>query len=143
MKVTFKPTGVIKVRLGIERYGPVHKNFASNCRDRMNARYVPKDEENLINTSFVDSNCNIIYPQPYAHYEFTGKLFVDPNTGKGAFYNKDYGFWSRPHVAKRPTDTSLKYHTPGTGPYWNKKMVSAEMDDIVQETEELIRRGGK
>lgn len=143
MKVEFKPVSVIKTRLGIERYGPVHKNFASNCRDRMNARYVPEYNGFLTGTSFVNANCNIVYPQPYAHYLYVGKLYVDPKTKKGAFYSEDYGYWSRPGVKKEPTDTDLIYHKSGTGPYWDRKMVSAEIEDIIKETQELMKRGAR
>ena len=31
----------------------------------------------------------------------------------------------------------------GTGPYWDKRMVSAEMKDIVKECQAFINRGGK
>ena len=33
------------------------------------------------------------------------------------------------------------YTTPGTGPYWDKRMVSAEMQDVVKEVQEYV--GGR
>ena len=31
----------------------------------------------------------------------------------------------------------------GTGPYWDKRMVSAEMNDVVKECQAFVNRGGK
>ena len=143
MKVNFKSTSVIKTRLGIQKYGPAHKFFAERCRQYMNAKYVPERNGPLTNTSFVDNECNIVYPQSYAHYQYIGKLYVDPKYKKGAFYNENYGYWSRKGVKKEDTDTNLKYHKAGTGPYWDKKMVSAEMQDIEKEVQEYVKRGCK
>ena len=89
MKVNFKSTSVIKTRLGIQKYGPAHKFFAERCRQYMNAKYVPERNGPLTNTSFVDNECNIVYPQSYAHYQYIGKLYVDPKYKKGAFYNEN------------------------------------------------------
>lgn len=63
------------------------------------------------------------------------------DNGKGAYYDPDYGFWSKPGVAKTPTKKNLNYHTPGTGSYWDKKMVSAEMNDVIKEVQEYVNRG--
>ncbi len=141
MTVKFKPINTIKTRLGIQQCGPVHSFFAERCRQRMNARYVPEKEGNLVANSRVDNSCNIVYESPYAHYQYIGKLYVDPKTEKGAFYNENYGFWSRPNTKKKPTDIDLKYRKAGTGPYWDKKMVSSEMSQIEKETSDYIKRG--
>ena len=143
MRVKLNPVGVIKTRLGIQQNGPTHKYFAERCKDYMNTRYVPQENGALISTSYVDNSCNIVYPQPYAHYQYKGKLYVDPKTEKGAFFNENYGFWSRPGVAKKPTGKNLIYHKAGTGPYWDKKMVSAEMPKIEKEVQEFVKRGSK
>ena len=50
---------------------------------------------------------------------------------------------ARKGIKKELTNVDLVHHKPGTGPYWDKKMVSAEIDDIVKEIQELTRRGGK
>lgn len=143
MQVNFKPVSVIKTRLGIQSNGPTHKFFAETCRQRMNARYVPEKKGFLEVNSNVDNKCNIVYESPYAHYQYIGKKYVDPKTGKGAFYNENYGFWSRPKVAKIPTNEDLHYTKAGTGPYWDKKMVSVEMSEVDKEVEAYVRRGCK
>ena len=51
MDVKFKSASEIKVKLGIEPHGAIHKAFANACRNHMNERYVPKEKRNLCNTS--------------------------------------------------------------------------------------------
>lgn len=43
-------------------------------------------------------------------------------------------------VAKTPTDRDLK-HSGITTSYWDKKMVSAEMNDVIKEVQEYVNRG--
>lgn len=146
MKVKFNSPKAIKTRLGIQKYGPAHKYFALCCKDRMNARYVPEKEGVLIQSSFVNNQCVIVYPQPYARYQYHGKLMVDPIIKKGAFYNENYGFWSRPKkygIPKELTNQDLKYTKAGTGPYWEKRLKSAEIKDIEKEVQEYMKRGCK
>lgn len=143
MKVQINPTSVIKTRLGIEKYGKAHKAFAEICKREMNRKYVPEDSGELISNSRVDNQCNIIYNTPYAHYQYIGKVYVDPKTGKGAFFNENYGFWSRPGIKKIPTEKDLQYHKPGSGPYWDKRMVSVEMANIQKELQEFVKKGCK
>lgn len=109
-----KPVSVIKANLGIEPNGRIHKYFAERCRDYMNEKYVPVRDENLINTSYVDSQCNIVYQQKYAHAQYVGVV----NGGEVKNYTK-----------------------PGTGPYWDKRMVSADMPQIVKEVQSKVNGG--
>ena len=43
-------------------------------------------------------------------------------------------------VAKTPTDRDLK-HNGITSSHWDKKMVSAEMNDVIKEVQEYVNRG--
>lgn len=114
MPVKMQPTSQIKARLGIEPNGRVQKFFTNTCYKHMD-KYVPKDEGNLRTIVDVESN-SITYESPYARYQYYGM--------------RDDGT----HVVKN-------YTTPGTGPYWDKRMVSAEMQDVVKEVQDYI--GGK
>ena len=78
-------------------------------------KYVPKDTGVLRENVTIDIN-SITYEQPYAHAQYVGEV----NGGQ-----------------------VTNYTTPGTGPYWDKRMVSAEMQDIVKEVQDFIDRGGK
>ncbi len=114
MPVKMQPTSVIKARLGIDPNGRVQKYFTNICYKHMD-KYVPKDEGNLRTIVDIDNN-NITYESPYARYQYYG-------------------------VREDGTHQVHNYTTPGTGPYWDKQMVSAEMQDVVKEVQDYI--GGK
>ena len=105
-------TSSIKTRLGINPNGRVQKFFTNTCYRYMD-KYVPYESGNLRTIVDIDNNA-VIYESPYAHYQYKG-LSVNGN--------------------------SLNYKTPGTGSYWDKKMVSAEIDDVVAEVQKEIERG--
>ena len=116
MSVKLQPTSVIKANLGIEPNGRVQKFFTNTCYKHMD-KYVPKDEGNLRTiVSILPSK--IIYESPYARYQYYG-------------------------VREDGTHKVRNYTTPGTGTYWDKRMVSAEMQDVVKEVQDYINRGGK
>ncbi len=114
MSVKIQPTSVIKANLGIEPNGKVQAHFTERCYTHMD-KYVPKDNGILRENVTIDSN-SITYEQEYAHAQYIGEV----NGGK-----------------------VVNYTTPGTGPYWDKRMVSAEMQDIVKEVQDFIDKGGK
>ena len=112
MPVKLKPTSQIKARLGIEPNGRVQKFFTNTCYKHMD-KYVPYREGFLrTNTDIQDDS--ITYESPYAKYQYYG-------------------------VSK--SGKSLNYRTPGTGDYWDKRMISAEMEQVVDEVQNYI--GGK
>ena len=108
-----KPISTIKAELGIEPNGRVQKYFTARCYQHMD-KYVPKDTGNLRENVILDSD-SITYQSPYAHAQYVG-------------------------YTKGPV---LNYTTPGTGPYWDKRIVSAEIQDVVKECQAFINRGGK
>lgn len=114
MAVEMKPTSVIKARLGLEPNGKVQKFFTNTCYRYMD-KYVPKDTGALRETVTIDSN-SITYEQPYAHAQYIGEV----NGGQ-----------------------VKNYTTPGTGPYWDEKMKSAEIEDVIKEVQIFANRGGK
>lgn len=116
MPVKLKPTSVIKARLGIEPNGRVQKFFTNTCYKHMD-KYVPMDEGNLRTNVDIQSS-TITYESPYARYQYYG-------------------------VREDGTHQVQHYTTPGTGPYWDKRMLSAEMQDVVEEVQRYVNRGGK
>ena len=117
MATKLKPVSTIIMDFGLEEYGDGHNYFASRCRDRMNARYVPEDTKTLIDTSYVDGECNIVYEQVYAGYQYYGQR-------------------------KDGSHKVVNYSKPGTGPYWDKTMLSAEKDLLVKDMEDFIKKRG-
>lgn len=114
MPVKLKPTSQIKARLGIQPNGRVQNFFTNTCYKHMD-KYVPMREGNLRTVVDVKSD-SITYESPYARYQYYGM--------------REDGS----HVVSN-------YTTPGTGTYWDKRMVSAEMQDVVKEVKDYI--GGK
>ena len=114
MPVKIQPTSVIKANLGIEPNGRVQKFFTNTCYRYMD-KYVPKDTGVLRENVTIDSN-SITYEQPYAHAQYIGEV----NGGQ-----------------------VVNYTTPGTGPYWDERMKSADMQNVVAEVQDFIDRGGK
>lgn len=94
-----------QARAYMEPYVPVLSHFLRN------------------NVEIVNQGRGLKYPGPYAHYQYEGQLYVDPVTGKGAFYSEDHGFWSRPGVEKVPSGRPLKYRDPMASAHWDRAMM--------------------
>lgn len=116
MPIKMKPTSEIKARLGIEPNGRVQKFFANACYKHMD-KYVPMDEGNLRKNVDIEAD-KIIYKSPYARYQYYG-------------------------IREDGTHKVQHYTTPGTGTYWDKRMVSAEMQDVIKEVQDYVDRGAK
>jgi hypothetical protein len=116
MPVKMKSTSEIKVRLGIQPNGSLEKFLVHACRIHMD-KYVPYDIGTLANTALEEPK-QIRYQQPYARVVYFGV-----RNGKDINY----------HLDKHPL----------AGPYWDKRMASAEMSEIVKEAQEFLNRGGK
>lgn len=109
--VKIKPTSTIVAKLGLYPSGPVQSFLTETCYKHMD-KYVPKRDDNLRTIVDIEPSY-IIYESPYAHAQYVGFT----------------------------TGPVKNYTTPGTGPYWDKKMKSAEMKQVVKEVQEFV--GGK
>jgi hypothetical protein len=116
MPIKIKPTSEIKARLGIEPNGRVQKFFTNTCYKHMD-KYVPMDNGDLRTIVDIQPD-SITYESPYAEYQYYG-------------------------MRKDGTHVVKNYTTPGTGTYWNERMVSAEIEDVVKEVQDYINHGGK
>lgn len=122
--------------------------FLATVTDRLMMPYVPA--KNLIlsqNTNvYVENNHGVVeYNSPYAHYQWKGKLYVDPTTKKGAFTNGEGLYWSRPGIAKVPSGRGLKYNTfchPKATSHWDKAMMVERGDELARTYENYIKSGG-
>lgn len=142
IKVKLKPTSVIKARLGIQKGGPAHAFFTESCYRYM-GQFVPGGTKGTLNQNVDLEVSKITYKSPYSHYQYIGKLYVDPKYQKGAFYSEDYGYWSRPGISKISTAIPLNYHTLGTGSFWDKKMWSSKGEKVIEEVQKYVDRGCK
>ena len=132
-----KPISTIKARLGIDPNGRVQKFFTDTCYKHMN-KYVPLGSTGDLRDNIDKGTDYITYEVPYAHYQYIGKVYVMPHNMKSAYYSSDYGFWSEPKVEKIPTSRDLIHKEPGSGPYWDKRMVSSEMELVVKEVQRYV-----
>ena len=71
---------------------------------------MPRDSGVMISNTRNPQGGLVTVETPYAHYMNEGIKYVDPITGKGAFFNENYGFWSRPNTKKVPSNEPLNYH---------------------------------
>lgn len=113
MGFELKPISTIKANLGLEPNGRVQKFFTNTCYKHMD-KYVPRDEGNLRTNVDIQSDKIIYQSIPYAKIQYYGIINGSP---------------------------IKNYTTAGTGPYWDKKMVTAEMQDVVREVQEYV--GGR
>lgn len=139
--VKLKPTSTIKARLGIQPNGRVQKFFTATCAKHMD-QYVPYDEGNL--ALYKIEGTNIIYDQPYAHYMYKGKV-MGPNIPikeNGIIV----GWFSPKGQPKHYTGEDIDYSKSKArghkyaGPYWDKRMWSADKDKIIKEVQDFIGR---
>lgn len=107
--MSLNPISKIKANLGIEPNGKVQKFFTNTCYTHMD-KYVPKDSGDL--REIVDIKADsITYQSIYAEPQYKGIVHGSP---------------------------VKNYTTPGTGPHWDKRMVSAEINDVVKEVQEYV-----
>lgn len=115
------------IRFKIFGDGKTQEFLTNTVANRMD-KYIPARDMVLRNSAKIGKD-RIEYRTPYAHYIYRGILYVDPETGSS---------YARYGTKKVPTSTLLTYRTGGS--YWDKKMMTAEKDDIIEEVEEYIRR---
>lgn len=116
MPVRINSLDKIKKRLKIDDNGPALAFLVNDCYKRMD-KYVPKDEGNLRTIVDIDDH-SITYESPYARYQYYG-------------------------MREDGTHKVRNYTTPGTGPKWDRRMISAEMRYVVKDVENYIKHGGK
>ena len=108
-----KPVNVIEAELGIDPNGEISKFFTDTCYNHMD-KYVP----------------------------------MRPGQGGGSLRNvvdkgTDYITYEMYYAQYQYPHQYQHYSTPGTGPYWDRRMVSAEMQDVIREVQEKVRRDGR
>ena len=111
MPVKMNSPRYIKASLGINPSGKVQKFFTNTCYKHMD-RFVPQDIGNL--RTIVDIGDDYItYESPYATYQYNG-------------------------IREDGTHVVSNYTTPGTGPYWDKRMWSVDKDTILKEVQRKL-----
>lgn len=122
-------TSAIKLRLGINDGGRVQQYAVKRAKDYMD-KYVPY-RDGFLRANVEIGKDYILYKSPYAHYMYRGLVYVDSETGSA---------YAKLGSTKVPSGEILNYHTPGTGSYWDKRMMSAEGKQFIKEIEEYVKR---
>ena len=103
----------IKKKLKIEENGPAQAFLTETCYKAMD-KYVPMDNGDLRTNVSLSTN-SITYESPYASYQYYG-------------------------IRQDGTHKVKNYTTPGTGTYWDKRMISADIDEVVKQVQDYVRR---
>ena len=114
VKLKMQPDSVIQAQLGIEPNGRVQRYFTNQCALHMD-KYVPYDTGTLASTVEIGSD-TIVYNQPYAKVVYYGV-----RDGKKLNYQTD----------KHPKACS----------YWDRQMMSAESQELIQEVQRYYDGG--
>lgn len=115
MSIYIDSLSTIERKLGIQDNGPAQAFMTETCYKAMD-KYVPQRDGNLRTIVSMTSN-SITYESDYASYQYYGE--------------REDG-----------THKVKNYTTPGTGPYWDKRMISADMKSVVKQVQNYIN-GGK
>lgn len=127
---------------GLDKDGRVVRRLRDTS-DRLMMPFVPGGAGGqLAKLKTYPSNHEIKYTSPYAHYQYTGKLYISPTLGVSGIPLKSGRWWSPKGEKKIPTSKKLKYHTSGTGPKWNELMMQRRKNDLVKDVENYIKSGG-
>lgn len=123
VKVNLPKAEILK-RLGLGGTNKVQKYLASQVK-RLCDPYVPMQQGTLKNNATVAGDgSNIVYTQPYAHYQYHGKVMAG-------------------RAPKHYTGDDLTYHgAPMRGPQWDKRMLADKSKDLERSIDAYIKKGG-
>lgn len=118
--------------------------FVANEWKKLINPYTPRDTGNLMrNVELMPFK--IHYKVPYAHYMYTGKIYVDPEYKVGGFYSSTYGWYSRPGVTKIPSGRSFNYSkskNPSATDHWDVVAAqSGQLDKLYRTVNNAINSG--
>jgi hypothetical protein len=147
LKLTMKPTAQILEKRGLEQNGAAQEKFTELCKTYMD-KYTPVDSGVLKGTkSAITDPSTIHYDGPYAHYQYTGKVYVFPKKEDRPPQKEEHKEGEKKRsplfgLKKIKTKTKLTYHGEATrGPRWDRRMWKAEGKEILKELTKTT--GGK
>ena len=130
--VKLPEAGAMMKKLGLDQRGEVQRVIAEEALGLCDS-IVPFRSGMLKQSGHVENNGEcIVWNQPYARYQYYGMLMVDPQYKKGAMFNPDYGFWSRPGVQKELTDKPLEYNGQGESHWFDKAMQNGGREKLIE-----------
>ena len=106
----------------------VHTRLKAYCSE-----YVPATTAEALADSAVPTSEYLLYPGPYAHYQWAGKLFLDERGSS----------WAKKGHSKHPTNTPLHHstdHHPLATSHWEVAAMAAHKGDLCRDIEAYLRR---
>lgn len=128
---------------GLQKDGPAQRYWTGIVNKRL-TRYMPMQSGMLATKlKFQSSATEITVLGPYARYQYEGKVMVNAKTGKGPAFIPGVGYRYKKDTILRVTDRPLNYDTTNNaqaGPLWDKRLVANEMDAMIADLNNYIRR---
>lgn len=118
------PTAKILKSRGLGSDTGARKYLASEVK-RLCDPYVPMQQGMLKNNVTIAADgSQLVYTQPYAHYQYHGKVMAG-------------------RAPKHYTGDDLTYHgAPMRGPQWDKRMLADKSKDLERSIDAYIKKGG-
>lgn len=141
VRVDLDEPGIMR-RVTSDRFGL----FAAREWKRLIDPYTPHDT-GALQSNVTYSPFAIKYKSRYAHYIYTGEVYVDPIYNVGGFYSENIGWWSRPGVKKIPSGRSFRHFNTNTNPqatdHWDTVAASAGQTEKLSRTLEAALASGQ
>lgn len=145
IRVEMNSVNTILTELGVSKNGKV-QDFVTHTINRRITKYMPYRSSVLATKlKIIKSPTEIEVMGPYARIMYYGKVMVDPVTGAAGFLDKDGQWKSRKGVSKVKSERDFNYDKtkhPLAGPFWDRRLIQAEGDAIIRETQDYLKRGG-
>lgn len=126
---------------GLNKDGRVIQ-YARNEADRLMNPFIPMQNGTLRRLKTYPSPSKIKYTSPYAHYQYKGDEYISPKLGVSGIPLKSGRWWSPKGEKKKKSGKKLNYHTPGTGPEWDKLMMEKKGKELTRDIQNYINKGG-
>lgn len=140
--VKMKPVAQILRAHGLDKNGDVQKMWTSIVYKRL-PRYMPFRTGTLSEQKLhITGPAEIRAITNYAHYQYTGVVWIDPKINAAGFITKDGTWRSRKGAAKVLTNRPLTYDTSKhaqAGPFWDRRLIAAEGAAMVQDIRNYVR----
>ena len=143
MPVHLDPQAII-IKAGVNPGGKVNAYATQRVAEHMD-KYIPYRSGGLAYDTRTIETDKIIYKAPYAHYMYVGEVMGPsiPIKENGVLV----GFFSKKGEKKQYTGREIEYTKSAgheyAGPYWEKRMWSAEKNDVIREIQDFVNRGGQ
>ena len=144
VKIHIDPDAILLAH-GLNDGGDAQRFFTENVNKRI-TKYMPYRSGALSGKlKRVTSPSEITISAPYARYQYYGKIMIDPAINAAGFLTKDGTWRSRKGAVKVLTDRDLTYDTTKNaeaGPFWDRRMMAAEGDALLNDLKGYIRSRG-